>query len=502
MSGHKQDSFTTRLGFFFSVIGIAIGAGNIWRFSRIVAQNGGGTFLIPWAVFLFLWSIPLLISEIGLGKRFRRAPVALFAKAAGPKYAWMGAFVALVTTGILFYYSVVVGWGLRYFLYSITGMALSAPTQEGLWESFIHSYQPLVFHGLTLLLGCYVIYKGISHGIEKSNRFLIPLLLILILCILVRAITLPGAFEGLLYLFTPQIRDLADYKIWIEALTQNAWDTGAGWGLLLVYAGFARKEESITNNAILAGITNNLVSIVMAMIIFSTAFSIFHTEGIEGLISGQGSTNVGLTFIFLPKLFASLPGNEAIRSGFLALFFLAFALGALSSMISMLQLAVQTLREFGVKKTPALLSVGIVSFILGAPSALNMAFFENQDWVWSLGLILNGAFIAFAVIQFGPKKFRKQIVNSVPGDIHFGNGFDFLIAFLIPLQAIVLVCWYFYHTYIAMQHTQWWNPLLTYSLGTIFLQWGIGLAAFLFFNRLMVKQVEKHAKEGHDSLSD
>jgi neurotransmitter:Na+ symporter, NSS family len=484
------------------MIGVAIGAGNIWRFSRIVAQNGGGTFLIPWVVFLFLWSIPLIIAELGLGKHTKCAPTAMMTKIVSPKAAWMGAFLTFVNTAILFYYSIIVGWGARYFLFSLTGVTASPVDHGALWNSFIHSYQPLIFHGAVMLVGCFIIYKGIANGIEKTNKLLIPLLLVLIGIILVRALTLPGAYKGLYYLFVPQIKDLADYKIWIEALTQNAWDTGAGWGFFIVYAGFASRGESITNNAALAAITNNFVSIVMATIIFSTAFALQQQEGISALISGEASTNFGLTFIYLPQLFYSLPGNDLIRNGMAALFFLAFTAGALSSLLAMIQVAVQTLQEFGLVKNRAIAITGVLSFLLGAPSALSLAFFENQDWVWSLGLILNGAFVAYAVIRYGPNRFRKKLVNTVEGDIKMGSGYNFVISVLIPLQALILIGWYFTQTYLAMRNSGWWDPFKVYSLGTVIFQWGIAFIFFRLCNKWMAEKVALHAKEGHTAPTD
>jgi neurotransmitter:Na+ symporter, NSS family len=502
MSHSRKDSFTSHIGFFLSMIGVAIGAGNIWRFSRVVAQNGGGTFLIPWVIFLFIWSIPLIIAELGLGKHTKCAPTAMMTKIIGPKAAWMGALITFINTAILFYYSVVVGWGARYFFYSLTGVTASDVNHSLLWSDFIHSYQPLVFHAAVLLVGCYIIYKGVAHGIEKTNKILIPLLLALIFMILIRALTLPGAYKGLYYLFVPQIKDLADYKIWIEALTQNAWDTGAGWGFFIVYAGFAHRNESITNNAALAAICNNLVSIIMAIIIFSTAFALQQQDGIAAMISGEASTNIGLTFIYLPKLFYSLPGTDFTRNALAALFFLAFTAGALSSLIAMIQVAVQTLQEFGIEKNRSIAVIGVLSFLLGAPSALSLAFFENQDWVWSLGLILNGAFVAYAVIRFGPNRFRRKLVNTVSTDIKMSSGYNFVISFLIPLQALILIGWYFTQTYFAMRHDGWWDPFKMYSLGTILFQWGLAFIFFRLCNRWMAEKVALHAREGHNLTED
>jgi len=486
---NKREHFSSQLGYILSLMGVAVGAGNIWRFSRIVAQNGGGSFLIPWVIFLFAWSIPLIIAELALGNRFRRAPIGTMVGAAGKKFAWMGAFIALVATAILFYYSVVVGWGFRYFFYSVSGQLSATTDHVALWNGYTGSLQPLFFHLGSILLGAYVIYRGITHGIEKSNKFLIPTLLVMIFIIAVRAITLPGAIEGIAWFFTPHVADLFNHKVWLEALTQNAWDTGAGWGLLLVYAGYARKKESITVNGCLTAFANNAVSLLMGIIIFATVFALESMEGINAMISGEGSTNIGITFIYLPKLFNALPGGHMVHSIFAAIFFLAFAFAALSSMISMLQLAAQSFKELGMPKNASILVTALLAFVLGAPSALSMAFFDNQDSVWGLGLIINGLFMAFAVMRYGVNRFRKELVNSVDGDLKMGRGYNFVISVLIPLQGIILIGWFFYKSIVEVD--RFWDPFMVFSLGTIVFQWGTAIVCFLLINRWLANRTEK-----------
>ncbi len=474
------------------MMGIAIGAGNIWRFSRVVAQNGGGSFIIPWIIFLFIWSIPLILAEIAMGKLVKRAPIGALAKTAGPRFGWMGAFIAMVTTGILFYYSVVVGWGLRYFFYSISGSLSNTTDHHSLWNGFTHSYQPFFFHFTAILVGCFIIYKGVSKGIERSNKVLVPTLIVIIVIIAIRAVTLPGAWNGIVYFFTPDLGDFLNHRLWIEALTQNAWDTGAGWGLILVYAGYTHKKDSVTVNGCLTAFANNAISLLMGTIIFATAFSLEHQWGIQSLISGEGSTNTGLTFIYLPKLFYELPGGAGVHATFSAFFFLAFSFAALSSMISMLQLTAQVFSEMGVKRNGAIILTGALALVLGTPSALSMAFFNNQDWVWSLGLIVNGLFIAFGVIRYGVDRFRREAINSCPDDFKVGKFYNGLIGVLIPVQGLFLIGWYFYQSF-KQADSLWWSPFHVYSVGTILFQWGIAFVTFLILNKWMVRRsLETH----------
>ncbi|ASD30641.1 sodium-dependent transporter [Chlamydia abortus] len=477
--------FSSRLGFIFSMMGIAVGAGNIWRFPRIAAQNGNGAFILIWLLFLFIWSIPLIIIELSLGKLTKKAPIGTLIKTAGPKYAWLGGFITLVTTCILAYYSNIVGWGLSYFYYSISGKIYAGNDFSQLWETHYQSLSPLFFHFLSLFLAYMIIRKGIVQGIEKCNKILIPSFFVCTLVLLLRAITLPNAMQGIKQLFTLDFTSLSSYKLWLEALTQNAWDTGAGWGLLLVYSGFASKKTGVVSNGALTAISNNLVSLIMGVIVFATCASL-DTLGTTQLQQGAGSSSIGIAFIYLPELFTRVPGSAYLPTIFSSIFFLAFAMAALSSMISMLFLFSQTLSEFGVKKHIAELSATIIAFILGVPSSLSLAVFANQDTVWGIGLILNGLIFIYAAIHYGLPHLKKKIINAVPGDIHLNTSFDYIIKYLLPIEGTALLCWYFYEG-LFPEDGDWWNPISVYSLSSLVLQWSIGLVILWSLNKKLSK---------------
>ena len=232
-----HEGFATRLGLLLSVLGIAVGTGNIWRFPRIAAQNGGddgaGAFLVAWIVFLFLWSIPLIIAEYAIGRHGRRGTVGSIMGILGEKFAWMGGFVGFVAMAIMFYYSVVTGWCFYYFGITVGGgLPTDIESSSRLWDAFQAGYWPIVLHAVAMFGGAYTVWKGIRF-IETISKILIPSLLLIVLIILVRAVTLEGSGAGIRYLFTPDWSTLSNPSVWLEALTQNAWDTGAGWGLIL-----------------------------------------------------------------------------------------------------------------------------------------------------------------------------------------------------------------------------------------------------------------------------
>ena len=307
--------FSSRWGFLLSALGIAVGTGNIWRFPRIAASNGGddgaGSFLIAWITFLFLWSIPLIIVEYVMGRTSRKGTVGAFAHFMGKPFSFLGGFIGFVAAAIAFYYSVIVGWNIYYFgNMTFTDLPVTTDGSWKLWNDFQNSSFPILFHAIAMSVGGIAIYKGVS-SIEKVNKILIPTLLAIVLLCVFRALSLPGSMAGISYLFTPEWSQLKDPRIWLDALTQNAWDTGAGWGLFMTYAIYIRKRYGIIKNAFTTAIGNNMVSLLAAIMIFSTVFSILGNdmgmskpEILEVMkTSGPGSTgltSVSYTHLTLP----------------------------------------------------------------------------------------------------------------------------------------------------------------------------------------------------------
>jgi neurotransmitter:Na+ symporter, NSS family len=468
--------FSSRWGMLLAMAGMAVGTGNIWRFPRIAATNGGGSFLVAWVVFLLLWSIPLLILEFGLGKGTRSGPIGAFARTLGPKFGWMGAWVAWTATAIMFYYSVVMGWTLRFLWASTTG-AVPADPPGAFWSEYAASPEALLTHAIAMGLGVFVVSRGVK-GIETAARFLIPSLVILVVILAARAVTLPGASEGLAFLFTPDWAALASYEIWLQALTQNAWDTGAGWGLVLCYAIYMRSREDTALNAFVIGFGNNSMSLLAGIMVLCTVFSVM--PGAADQIVGAG--NEGLTFIWVPQLFGTLPFGQF----FLVLFFLALVFAAWSSLIAMIELASRILVDLGLSRGASIAVVGITGLLLGVPSALSMEVFGNQDFVWGVGLMLSGFFFAFAVLRYGVTRWRNEFINTGDSDIHIGAWWDWAIR-LVVVQAVVLVVWWLWQVRgdgLAANLT----PFATFNIGTVVVQWGIVLAIFIALNRWMVER--------------
>lgn len=484
--------FSSRWGLLLSVLGIAVGTGNIWRFPRIAAQNGGdegaGAFLVAWLSFLLLWSIPLIIAEYAMGRSGRMGTIGTFARIAGSKLAWMGGFVGLVATAIMFYYSVVAGWCLHYLSQTVLGtLPADAAQAKAGWDAFHAGGQPLLFHAMAMGFGGVAVFRGI-RSIERVNRVLIPILLGIVVVSLLRAVTLEGAGEGIAYLFTPQWSQLSDPRVWLEALTQNAWDTGAGWGLILTYAACMRRQDGVVKNAFMTGVGNNLVSLMAAITVFGTVFAVLGAQmdraEVLAVMRQSGPASTGLTFIWMPQLFAKM----ALGSVMAPLFFLGLSFAALSSLISMIELATRLMVDAGVPRPRAVLVVCGAGFGFGVPSALNLDVFANQDFVWGVGLIISGALIATALIVRGVSGFRIHHVDDTPGDWKGGAAWEWAIRVVVPVQAVALLIWWLFQSATSFAPDTWYDPFDPYSVASCLMQWGLVAAGLLVFNRAIVKR--------------
>ena len=463
-----------------AMLGMAVGTGNIWRFPRIAATNGGGSFLVAWVVFLLIWSIPLLILEFGLGKGTRRGTIGAMIATMGEKFAWMGAWVAFTATAIMFYYSVVMGWTLRFFWATVTGEIPTA-VPGAFWEGFAGSTGALMTHALAVGMGVFVVAWGV-RGIETAARILIPSLIIMVVVLAIKALTLPGASEGLAFLFTPKLSELANYEIWLQALTQNAWDTGAGWGLVLTYAIYMRKKEDTALNAFVIGFGNNSMSLLAGIMVLCTIYSVMPESA--GDIVGAG--NEGLTFIWVPQLFAQMPGGRFFQG----LFFLALAFAAWTSLVAMIELASRILMDLGLERGSAIALVGVSGLLFGAPAALNMDYFANQDWVWGVGLMLSGFFFAVAVLRYGVTDWRETFINHAHSDVRIGAWWDWAIRFVV-VQAVVLMGWWLWNAR-GEDPAATWTLFSAYNVGTVLIQWAVALAVLISLNGWMVRRMAAH----------
>ncbi|MCY4159182.1 MAG: sodium-dependent transporter, partial [Bacteroidetes bacterium] len=239
----------------------------------------------------------------------------------------------------------------------------------------------------------------------------------------------------------------------------------------------------------ITGVGNNTVSILAAIIVFGTVFAILGQEMSRPEVlevmrsSGPGAT--GLTFIWMPQLFSKMPGGNILA----ILFFLGLSCAALSSLISMIEMVVRSVIDFGVNRSHAIVGVSIAALVLGVPSAINLGFFANQDFVWGLALIISGAFMAILVIRQGVRSFREKEIDNMTGDWNIGRAWDILMNYMVPILACVLLGWWLWLSATVYAPDTWYSPTDPYSLMTCVVQWGTIIAALLLLNRMMAGRI-------------
>lgn len=504
-----REAFSSRWGLILAALGMAVGTGNVWRFPRVLSQNGGGTFLIPWAIFLFTWSIPLLMAEFALGRSTGKGPVGAFTRVFGARTAWRGGFVAFCTIAIMFYYSVVAGWTGRYLMLALTTgfEGLDAGGTLALFTDFTHTSGPALAHLVSIGLASLVVAAGVTGGIERACRVIVPMLFVVLIIFAARALTLEGAGGGVDFLTNVDWDLLGDHKVWLEALSQSAWDTGAGWGLLTCYAVYATSQMRAGRECTTTGVGNNIASLLAALAIIPAVFALAPLTGEDpvSLVAQSGPGSTGLTFVWIPVLYQHMPWGGPLLS---VVFFLALFCAALSSLIAMVELAVRTLRDLGWQRRRAVVAVFAGGFLLGLPSAIEVpfipghdgfSFFQNQDWVWGVGLIVSGGFVGYGVLRYGVTRFYiEHIAGPEGGAGRFSTGL-FRLAFtvLIPIQAVGLLSWWFWNAWtwtegdgtrsVGDRLAEWLNPLELYSVGTVVVQAGVALVVLRLVNKRLAR---------------
>lgn len=509
----KSEVFTSRWGLILTALGAAIGTGNIWRFPKETASNGGGAFLIAYVLFLFTWSIPLLIAEFSIGKKTRLGTIGSFKYIAGNKYAWMGAWMIFVAVVINFYYAVVMGWTIKYFTVAASG-GLSSNV-EAMWNSYISSpMQVVFFQFVAIAVGFFIVHRGITGGVEKTNRILLPILFFLLIFLAIWSLTLPGAFNGLRFLFVPKFEYLGRGETWVRALAQSAWSCSAGMGMAITYACYMKRREDTALNAFLTGLGDSSASLIAGIAVICTVFGL--AVSVPAANEIVASSGTGITFIHLTRLFTTMPGGLVIA----AVFFLAMSFAALTSLIAGFESATRNFIDHGWTRAKSIKVVALATFIGGLPSAIifmwvsGMAtpmFLDMQDHVWGLGLILSGLFVAVAIWKYGedrlsfdswwnsPNRFRRELVNTRWNDVYIGRWWNFIIKFLFPIQAIVLFAWYFAQTLYSPDVEMWWLAGGT-GLGLLLIQWFVVLIILYkysdWFADLIVKKPGIEPQDG------
>ena len=483
----KQEKFST-IGYIAAALGMCIGTGNVWRFPRVCAANGGGAFILAWTIAMLIFAVPLLSTEMAIGKKARLGCIGSFRDLGGKKYTWMGFFVAAVCFFLMSYYCVLQGYCLKYAVNSVTSFKpnLTTETTTALWTAFTDSpLQVIIFHAIGFAVACFVVYQGISGGIERFCKVAIPALFIILVGLAIYAMTLNGSSQGLQYLFTIKKEYIFSPNTWIQAFIQAAWSTGAGWGFIITYANYVGEDEDVPTSCLIMGLGDNLGAILSALVVIPAICALSATPEAANEALAQG--NFGLTFIYIYQLFTTIPGGRFISF----IFFGVLAVAAITSLFSMIEVGVKCVVDLGVSRKKAVVGVCGAGFLVGCFSCWSLNNIDNQDWVWGLGLLVSGALIAILAWKYGVEKLRTEEVNAKGAEVHFPKAYFNTCMYIMPIIVAIMVGYWLLQTKEWFTDT-WMNPFVIQdNTGTVLLQFGIviivGIVLSKFFNKKTVK---------------
>ncbi len=357
-----RGAFGSRFGFILAAAGSAVGLGNIWGFPTKVGQGGGAAFVLVYLVCVFLICAPIMIAELAVGRKSGKDPVGAFALLRPGSRWWLtGALGVLAGVGILSFYSVIAGWTIAYIYYAGTGGVSGDSAATGAFFTQFVGNAPLNL-GLTfvvLAVTAVTILGGVKDGIERMTKALMPLLLIILGLLAIRAVTLPGASTGLSYYLNPDFSKVFDIRTFNTALGQAFFSLSLGMGAMITYGSYLSKKENIAQAALWVTCIDTLVALTAGLIIFPAGFSL---AGFDPNSSGPG-----LIFVVLPQLFATMPGGHLVG----AAFFVMLLMAAITSTISLLEVPTSYLIDSrGWTRRTAVLALASVTFVLAIPSVL------------------------------------------------------------------------------------------------------------------------------------
>ena len=440
---HARDSFGSSFGVLVALAGSAVGLGNLWRFPYLVGENGGAAFILIYLGFVLLIGLPILISEFIIGRRSQAAARGAFRKLApGSRWYVAGSLAVLCCTLILSFYSVVGGWGIEYlvkaFRFEFTQDNTAA--MSTMFTDFASSTAgPLICHTVFLVVTGLIVIFGVKNGIEKFSKVMMPLLFVIMIAIAVRSLTLPGAKEGIDYLFKPDWSKVSS-GTFLAALGQAFFSLSLGSGMVITYGSYVKKDENIVKIGTETALADTLFALIAGCAIMPAVFAF-------GISPSEGP---GLVFTTLPFIFSQLPAGGIVA----ILFFLALLLAALTSSISVLEVIVAfCMEEFHLKRKAAVALCLVVLWVLGALCSLSlgilsdfkilgMSIFDLFDYTSANVLMLIGGLLVVLFVgwKLGRKVIHDELTNtgSLKIPVWLLDTLLFLIRFLAPAAIAVI----------------------------------------------------------------
>lgn len=434
----NRDSFGSKFGVIAAAAGSAVGLGNIWRFPYVAGESGGGAFVLIYLGFIFFIGVPVMLSEFTIGRRAKLNTFGAFKKLAPGKPWYIIGIMGLVAAFfILAFYSTIAGWTLEYIVKAVSNGFKNQDTTL-IFESFKTStFKPLLWQFIFMGLTAWIVFSGVKNGIERYTKILMPLLFFLIIVMCIRAVTLPGAMEGIEFLFKPDFSKIT-WSVVLEALGQAAFSLSIGMGALITYGSYINKDNNLPRTAIEVSIADTVIAILAGIMIFPAVFAL-------GMDPEAGP---GLVFQVLPELFMKMPGGYF----FSIIFFVLLAVAALTSTVSLLEVVVAfASEELKMSRTKATILGSITIWLVGVVATLSfsnlsdfklfdLTIFDILDYVSANILLPVGALaiVIFLGWYLGKKVIADELSNSGTLKMKFLGVFVFIIKFIAPI-AIALV---------------------------------------------------------------
>lgn len=437
----KRDGFGSKIGIIAAAAGSAIGLGNIYRFPCELGNNGGAAFLLVYLAVVIFLGIPVMLSELVIGRRSQSNAVGAFKKLA-PKSAWpIVGYMGVLCGFIIFaFYSTVSGWTLEYIIKAVTnsfqGKDLAAMEQD--FTDFHNmGWRNVMWQAIFIFLTGFVVFKGVQNGIERYAKILMPLLLVILIVLGIRSVTLPGAKEGLSFLFRPDFSKI-DANVLISALGQGFFSLSLGMGALITYGSYIKKKDNLTSTAFSVVLADTLIALLAGLVIFPAAFSF----GI------RPTAGMGLVFNTIPMIFNQMTGGYI----FCIIFFVLLAIAALTSTISLLEVVVAYLsEELHINRKWSTVWACVATLLIGSFASLSLmentpfaiggrTVFDLMDFVSSNILLpLGGVLIViFVGWRLGKAKFFEEVTNEGTIKASLKKVIFFIIRYLAPI-AITIV---------------------------------------------------------------
>lgn len=435
----KREEWGTRVGFILAAVGSAVGLGNIWRFPYMAFDNGGGAFLIPYFFAMITAGIPIMILEFGLGHKYRGSAPQAIGRAVR-KWEWLGWWQVFVSFVISIYYVVVIAWALNY---TIASLNLSWGDKPGdyFFGTFLSlSDSPLSLGGIvwpilfaTLVVWAvnwFVLFSGVKKGIEVANKIFMPILFVLVLIILGRAVTLEGASQGLQWLFRPDFSAIANYKVWTAAYGQIFFTLSICFAIMITYSSYLPKKSDINNNAFITVFLNCGFSMLAGIMVFGVLGYMAAKQGVG--VEEVVSSGVGLAFVTIPEAINLLPASAFF--GFL--FFLALFFAGLSSMISISEACCSALIDkYGWTRKFTTTAFAIVGLILSLVFTTNggLLVLDIVDhFINNFGIVFAGLVEVVLLSWFFRTETIREHVNSI-SEFKIGSWWTFCLKVITPI---------------------------------------------------------------------